>query len=142
MSNHPDTCDSLHAINLASDVVSILQYFFRIISYLTLCIYLAAHHYGHVTATRILNLTSCHGITNLLLQKFTFSENQTFLQNFYATKIWSHTVCIVCMYINMIIYVCAHYIDQYMYYNVYTYLYTLGKIIYCNCRSTCMPNLL
>ena len=26
------------------------------------------------------------------LRKFTFTENQTFLQNFYITKIWSHTV--------------------------------------------------
>ena len=45
MSNCSDTCDSLHVINLASDVVSIAAiYFFRGISYLTLCIYLVAHH--------------------------------------------------------------------------------------------------
>ena len=43
LSNHPDTCDSLHVINLASDVVSIAAiYFFRGISYLTLCIYSVA----------------------------------------------------------------------------------------------------
>ena len=35
---------------------------------------------------------NCYGITNLLLQKFTFTENQTFLRNFYITKIWSHMV--------------------------------------------------
>ena len=88
MSNRPDTCDSLHVINLASDVVSIAAiYFFRGISYLTLCIYLAACHYGHMAAIRILILTNCYGITNLLLQKFNFTENQTFLQNFYTTKI-------------------------------------------------------
>ena len=91
-SNRPDTCDSLHVINLASDVVSIAAvYFFRGISYLTLHIYLAACHYGHVAAIRIF-LTNCYGITNLLLRKFTFTENQTFLRNFYTTKIWSHTV--------------------------------------------------
>ena len=51
-----------------------------------------ARHYihGHVAAIRI--LTNCYGITNLLLQKFTFTENQTFLRNFYTTKIWSHMV--------------------------------------------------
>ena len=31
---------------------------------------------------------------NVLLQKFTSIENQTFLQNFYTTKIWSHTVAV------------------------------------------------
>ena len=55
-------------------------------------IYLAACHYGHVAAIRILILTNCYGITNLLLRKFTFTENQTFLRIFYTTKIWSHTV--------------------------------------------------
>ena len=40
---------------------------------------------------RISILTNCHGITNLL-RKFTFTENHTFLQNFYAMKIWSHMV--------------------------------------------------
>ena len=60
-----------------------LQYFFRGICYLTFCIYLAAHHYyGNVTAVRILILTNCYGIVNLLLRKFTFTENQTFLRNF------------------------------------------------------------
>ena len=34
-------------------------------------------------------------LTNLLLQKFTFIENQTFLQKFYTTKIWSNTVALV-----------------------------------------------
>ena len=62
--------------------------------YLTLRIYLAARHCGHVAAKHILILTTkCYGITNLLLRKFTFTENQTFLRNFYSTKIWSHTVC-------------------------------------------------
>ena len=80
MSNYLDTCDSLHVINLALDVVSIAAILLlRYISYLTLCIYLAAHHYGHVAAIRILILTNCYGITNLLLQKFTFTDNQTFL---------------------------------------------------------------
>ena len=45
-----------------------------------------------MTAVRILFLPNCYGIANLLLQKFTFTENQTFLRNFYTTKIWSHTV--------------------------------------------------
>ena len=63
---------------------------------MTLHIYLAAcHYYGHVAAVRILILANCYGITNLLLQKFTFTENQTFLQNFYTTKIWSHTVAMM-----------------------------------------------
>ena len=31
-------------------------------------------------------------LTNLLLQKFAFSENQTFLHKFYTTKNWNHTV--------------------------------------------------
>ena len=51
MSNHLDTCDSLHVINLASDVVSIaailLLRYTRYISYLMLHIYLAARHYCH-----------------------------------------------------------------------------------------------
>ena len=57
-------------------------------------IYVAAHHYyGHVAAGyTYINLTNCYGITNLLLRKFAFTENQTFLRNFYTTKIWSHTV--------------------------------------------------
>ena len=93
MSNRPDTCDNLHVINLASDVVSIAAtYFFQGNSYLTLRIYLVACHKGHVATIGILMLTNCYGITNLLLQKFTLIENQTFLRNFYTTKIWSHTV--------------------------------------------------
>ena len=40
---------------------------------------------------RILILTNCCGITNLLLRKFTFIENQTFYEIFIrTTKIWSH----------------------------------------------------
>ena len=70
--------------------------FHRGISYLMLCIYLAAHHYDHVAAIRILILMNCYGITNLLLRKFTFTENQTFLRNFHTTKIWSHTVWHTC----------------------------------------------
>ena len=86
MSNRPDTCDSLHVINLASDVVSIAAiYFFRGISYLTLCIYLVACHYGHVAAICILILTNCYGITNLL-QKFNFTDNQTFYNIFILQK--------------------------------------------------------
>ena len=44
-------------------------------------IYLAERHYnyGHVAAIHILILINCYGITNLLLRKFTFTENQTFL---------------------------------------------------------------
>ena len=35
-------------------------------------------------------------LTNLLLQNlFTFIENQTFLQKFYITKIWCHTVALL-----------------------------------------------
>ena len=65
-------------------------------SYLMLHIYLAAcHYYGHVAAICILILTNSYGIMNLLLQKFTFTENQTILQNFYTTKIWSYTVRMV-----------------------------------------------
>ena len=30
-----------------------------------------------------------------IITKFTFTENQTFLQNFYTTKIWSHTVAMM-----------------------------------------------
>ena len=48
--------------------------------------------WSHVATIRILILTNCYGIMNLLLRKFTFTENQTFLRNFYTTKIWSHTV--------------------------------------------------
>ena len=63
---------------------------------MTLHIYLVAcHYYGHVTAMRILILMNCYGITNLLLRKFTFTENQTFLRNFYTSKIWSHTVSVL-----------------------------------------------
>ena len=51
-----------------------------------LCIYLAARHYGHVATIRILILTNCYGITNLLLQKFTFTENQTFYKIFMLQK--------------------------------------------------------
>ena len=62
MSNHPDTCDSLHAINLALDVVSIaVILLLRYISYLMLCIYLAARHYGHVTYIRICDQASENG---------------------------------------------------------------------------------
>ena len=69
MSNHPDTCDSQPYF---SDVVSIAA--------MTLRIYLAAcHYYGHMADIRTLILTNCYRITNLLLQKFTFTENQTFL---------------------------------------------------------------
>ena len=92
MSNRPDTCDSLHDINLASDVLSIAAiYFFRGFSYLTLriYIYLAARHYDHMAA--ILILMNCYGITNLLIRIICFTENQTF---FYTTKIWSHAVSI------------------------------------------------
>ena len=93
MSNRPDTCDSLHVINLALDVVSIAAILLlRYISYLTLRIYLAAHHYGHLVYIRILILTNCYGIANLLLRKFTFTENRTILRNFYTMKIWSHTI--------------------------------------------------
>ena len=45
-----------------------------------------------MAAIRILMLTNCYGITNLLLRKFAFTEIQTFLRNFYTTKFWSHTV--------------------------------------------------
>ena len=95
MSNHLDTCDSLHVINPASDVSIAAILLLRYISYLTLRVYLAARHYGHVAAIRIFILTNCYGITNLLLRKFTFTENQTCLRNFYTTKIWSHTVACV-----------------------------------------------
>ena len=45
LSNRPDTCDNLHVINLALDVVSVAAiYFFQDISYLTLRIYLMACH--------------------------------------------------------------------------------------------------
>ena len=40
----------------------------------------------------ILILTNCYGIMNLLLQKLTVIENQTFLRKLYTMKIWSHTV--------------------------------------------------
>ena len=54
---------------------------------MTLCIYLVVcHYYGHVTAIRILILMNCYGITNLLLRKFTFTENQIFLRNFLCYK--------------------------------------------------------
>ena len=54
------------------------------------CIYLVAHHYyGHVAAMQLLILRNCYGIMNLLLRKFTFTKNQTFLQKFSAMKIWS-----------------------------------------------------
>ena len=46
--------------------------------------------HGHVIA--ILILVNYYGVTNLVLRKFTVTENQTFLQKFYTTKIWSHTV--------------------------------------------------
>ena len=92
MINHPDTCDRLQVINFASDAVSIAACntsFEVCISYSMLRIYLATCYYGNAAAIRI--LTNCYGITNLLLRKFTFTENQTFLQNIYTTKIWSHT---------------------------------------------------
>ena len=64
--NRPDTCDSLHVMNLASDVLSIAAiYFFRGISYLMLRIYLAARHYGHVAAIRMLILMNCYGFTKI-----------------------------------------------------------------------------
>ena len=53
---------------------------------MTLRIYLAVRHCGHVAAKRILILTNCYGSTNLLLQKFTFTENQTFIENFILRK--------------------------------------------------------
>ena len=54
MSNCPDTFESLHVTNLASDVVSIAA-ILHSLSYLMLCIYLVAHHYyGHVVAIPIL----------------------------------------------------------------------------------------
>ena len=68
----------------------LLQYFFRGISYLTLRIYLAArHYYDHVADMCILILTNCYGIMNLLLRKFTFTENQTFLSYRNQTITWS-----------------------------------------------------
>ena len=66
MSNYPDTCDSLHVINLALDVFIAAILLLRYISYLMLCIYLVACNYGHVADIRILILTNCYGITNLL----------------------------------------------------------------------------
>ena len=42
-----------------------------------------------MAAMHILILKNCYGITNLLLRKFTFTENQTFLQKFSTMKIWS-----------------------------------------------------
>ena len=64
-----------------------LQYFFQGIRYLAFRIYLAArHYYGHVAAIRILILTNCYGITNLLLRKFTFTENQPFYEIFILRK--------------------------------------------------------
>ena len=51
-------------------------------TYLTLRIYLATRHYGHVAAIRILILTNCYGITKIyfhwksdLLTKFLYYEN-------------------------------------------------------------------
>ena len=46
-----------------------------------------ANRDGFRKSSHILILTNCYGITNLLLRKFTFTENQTFLRNFYTTKI-------------------------------------------------------
>ena len=68
-------------IQTISDVLSIaLQYSIQGRNYLTLCIYLAAcHYYGHVAAICLVILINCYGIMNLLFQKFTFTENQTFL---------------------------------------------------------------
>ena len=69
---------------------------------MTLHIYLAArHYYGHVAAARILILVNCYGITNLLLRKFTFSENQTFYEIFILRKfgaIWYLQCSYVTMY--------------------------------------------
>ena len=42
--------------------------------------------YGNVVHTYI---TNCY---EFIITKFTFIKNQTFLWEFYATKIWSHTV--------------------------------------------------
>ena len=95
VSNRPNTYDSLYATDLASDVVSIASVYANIsfevlATYLTLCIYLVArHYYGHVAAMHILILRNCYGITNLLLRKFTFTENETFLQKFSTMKIRS-----------------------------------------------------
>ena len=69
-----------------------LQYFFRLLDASHL--FSGTPLYSHVAAIRILILTNCYGTMNLLLRKFTFTENQPFLRNFYATKIWSRMVLI------------------------------------------------
>ena len=68
-------------------------------------IYLAArHYYDQVAAIRILILQIV-----MELRKFTFTENQIFLRNFYTTKIWSHTVSVT---LSAIIYATSHF-DSY-----------------------------
>ena len=47
--------------------------------------------YGHMVHMYVRSYTNCYLITNLL-RIFTFTENQTFLQTFYNTKIWTHMV--------------------------------------------------
>ena len=42
----------------------------------------------HVAAIRILILTNCYGITNLLLRKFIFTENQTFYEIFHSLELY------------------------------------------------------
>ena len=49
----------------------------------------------------ILLLMNCYGITKLF---FTFIENQTFLRNFYTTKVWSHTITTVIQYLALLMY--------------------------------------
>ena len=43
--------------------------------------------YGHAAAVRILILTNCYEMTNLLLRKFTFTEHQTIYENFILQKL-------------------------------------------------------
>ena len=68
-----------------------------------------------------------YGITNLLLRKFTFTENQTFLRNFYTTKIWSHTV-----YVHVYIHTYIHtYVLTYIHSYIRMYAYIpLGQPCY------------
>ena len=64
---------------------------------MTLHIYLVAcHYYGRVTAMRILILMNYYGSMNLLLRKFTFTENQTFLQKvLYFENLESYSISFV-----------------------------------------------
>ena len=82
-------------------------------------------HYMVTWHVDILIITNCYGIMNLVLRKFTFIENQTFLQKLH-TYYKNLEPCGIYMYIVMIIH---NYQKQFEYVYMSKYLkHTYNKL--------------